>query len=100
VPTKQLQIAELAKPEGARWRGKVHSIYAAKSSPEEPSALIGLVTDTAAGYVQLNSCRRSRLFSAMTDLISLIPARRKSLRFQEITMHKLISHLFSNLTSK
>src|ERR1700675_3675882 len=41
VSTKQLQIAELAKPEGARWRGKVHSIYAANSSPEEPDALIG-----------------------------------------------------------
>src|SRR5208282_4366540 len=46
VLTKQRQIAELAAmPEGARRSGKVHSIYAAKSWPEEPYALIGLVQD-------------------------------------------------------
>src|ERR1700730_4606723 len=72
VSTKQLQIAELAKPEGARWRGKVHSIYAAKSSPEEPYALIGLVRDCggasrqrlalpgSTGVAECNSSQRKR----------------------------------------
>jgi len=59
VLTKQRQIAELAAmPEGARRSGKVHSIYAAKSWPEEPYALIGLVQDCGEPAIPAGSTRK------------------------------------------